>query len=54
MTKSGYIEFRSQQDINKSRREKTNIAYKKLQKQIQSILDENQQIVQNVVNRTNH
>ncbi len=44
--KPGYfIEFKTQEEINKLRREKTNNAYKELQKEVQDLLNENDRIV---------
>lgn len=50
--KEGYIKFKSQQEINKSRREKTNREFKKLREQVQLILNENHRITQNQLNKT--
>ncbi|WP_306010099.1 hypothetical protein [Bacillus sp. MMSF_3328] len=53
MKLSGYVEFKSQQDINRSRREKTDHEYESLRRQIKKLMSENYKIVNSHEAKTN-
>lgn len=51
--KPGYIEFKSQREINNNRREKTKKEYDALQKRVQNILRENHSIAHKATYKAN-